>query len=677
MKKVLALLLVFITCMLLAACIDIGGTETPPAGDPPRRPSLRGDSVALFGKNDGFDLVFCKGDADAEAAAELMEETITAEGLKVPSVRADADKSENKCELLIGETNRALSADAKAALADKLAAEPHSEHWIWLYRDGQLALYANSLAAYNDAIVEFIDKYLKAGEIKIKLDLNEIGYYRLPQPEVSDNTVTLLGGGENFVIVYGSEDNSGIGAIATTDLVSLLTGAGIPTPETVKDTDKRETKCEILVGETNRALSAEAKALLADKIAEKPDDEHSVILYRNGQLAIWANCINGYKIAFEAIGVKYCADATFKVAEDICEIGYHTKRHSAYMEYDTPDNFYDGYTDPFGMKDEDYKKMTIKKYSAILYYITYTDENGTFSTELVKRSWGTWAMGQWKFTDKRGDNHFISSSSTDYEFVLRIGAKTPVTLRSGNHGDYPGDKTWSYYLDDSSKSNDRLLDMTFYDGKSGEKIVLENIGDSITVDGLRIVMHHNIYELNYAEENVLVNAERSYLYNGHDVSLDTKLYMTQDVKLERGFSYMFPVMKDYGNCAVFYREDGSSYFMKTEQSGGKDHVSLGIDAVSIDLFGEKNPEYHVKITVGDNEAMYRDSVPTSVNPEQGYAGIRNMQGGTTNKIYGSLFSAGGELEWGDELHFNTTWSFSYQPGFTAPTAEPDRWVGLK
>jgi len=676
MKKILALLLAVVTCLCFAACFDIGGsTDTPPAGDPPRRPSLRGDSVALFGKNDGFDLVFCKGDADAEAAAGDLAAAIAAEGLKTPTVKADADKTENKCELLIGETSRALSADAKAALADKIAAEPHSEHWIWLYRDGQLALYANNPAAYGDAIADLIGKYFKAGEIKVKLDLNEIGYYRLPQPDVSDNTVTILGGSESFVIVFGEADESGVGAVA--DLISLLTGAGIASPESVKDSEKRETKCEILVGETNRALSQEAKALLADKLAEKPDDEHSIILYKNGQLAIYANCQNGYELALSAIGEKYCADGSFKLPCDICEIGYHEQRHKAYMEYDLPTNFYDGYTDPFGMKDGDYKPMTIKKHSAILYYVTYTDENGTFSTELLQRSWGTWAMGQWKFTDKKGDNHFISGSSTDYEFVLRIGADTPVTLRSGNHGDYPGDKTWSYYLDDSSKSNDRLLDMTFYDGKSGEKIVLENIGDSITVNGLRVVMHHNIYELNYAEENVLVNAERSYLYNGHDVSLDTKLYMTKDVKLERGFSYMFPVMKDYGNCAIFYREDGSSYFMKTEQSGGKDHVSLGIDAVSVDLFGEKNPEYHVKITVGNPEEMYRDSVPTSVNPEQGYAGIRNMQGGTTNKIYGSLFSAGGELDWGDELHFNTTWSFSYQPGFTAPTTAPDRWVGLK
>ena len=255
---------------------------------------------------------------------------------------ADAPKSENKCELLIGDTNRALSATAKSALSAKIEAEPYSEHWIWLYSNGQLALYANSIEAYNDAVADLIAKYFKAGEIKVKLTMNEIGYYRLPQPEVSENGVIIFGGNENFVVVYGDSDESGIAAIAATDFVDFVTGAAIAHPDTVKDIDKRETKCEVLIGDTNRALSAEAKALLAEKIAEKPNDEHSIILYKNGQLAIYANCTNGYGIAFSTIAEKYCIDGKLAVSEDICEIGYHKERHATYMEYDIPDNFYDG-----------------------------------------------------------------------------------------------------------------------------------------------------------------------------------------------------------------------------------------------------------------------------------------------------------------------------------------------
>ena len=221
-----------------------------------------------------------------------------------------------------------------------------------------------------------------------------------------------------------------------------------------------------------------------------------------------------------------------------------------------------------------------------------------------------------------------------------------------------------------------MLDMTMYDAKSGEMINLTRVGTSVTVSGLRIVMHHNVYEISYKQEHILTNIERSYLYNGYDVMLDTKLYMTQDVNLDRCYSYMFPVSKNYGNCAMFYREDGSSYFMKTQTSGGKDHVSLGVEATKIDLWGENNPAYHINISVNNPEDMYRSSVDPSVSAEKGYAGIRNMQGGGSNKIYGSLFSDPGTMKWGESLNFNTVWSFSYEPDFVNPTGEPDRWVGV-
>jgi hypothetical protein len=53
-----------------------------------------------------------------------------------------------------------------------------------------------------------------------------------------------------------------------------------------------------------------------------------------------------------------------------------------------------------------------------------------------------------------------------------------------------------------------------------------------------------------------------------------------------------------------------------------------------------------------------------------------MLGGGSNKLYCSLYSIEGMLEWGEELHFNTTWSFSVQKDFKNPDREPDYWVGL-
>ena len=170
------------------------------------------------------------------------------------------------------------------------------------------------------------------------------------------------------------------------------------------------------------------------------------------------------------------------------DIGYAEGPHAAYMEYDIPDNFYDGYDDPFGLKAKEYKQMVITSISDKIVSISYKDETGgTFSADFVQKAWGMWMMGQITYTERSGRRHTITPSSTDYEFVFHIGAEGPVNIKSGNHGNYPSDKTWTYVEDDTSYYNDRMLDLTFYDGKSGEKLELPAIGSSIAVDGLRIV----------------------------------------------------------------------------------------------------------------------------------------------------------------------------------------------
>ena len=193
------------------------------------------------------------------------------------------------------------------------------------------------------------------------------------------------------------------------------------------------------------------------------------------------------------------------------------------------------------------------------------------------------------------------------------------------------------------------------------------------VDGLRIVEHHNVYEFNYKQENVLVNAERSYLYNGYDIMCDSKLYMTQDVRFGGSYGAMLPIYKQYGNCAMFYLEDGSTIYMKTPLSNTVNESVYGANAVYVDLWGESNPKYHMTVTINNPEDQYRS--PT-VGKNKGYAGFRDMQGGAQNKLYIQFGGTNFDMKWGEELHFNTKWSFSIQNDFKNPTAEPDFWVGV-
>ena len=217
--------------------------------------------------------------------------------------------------------------------------------------------------------------------------------------------------------------------------------------------------------------------------------------------------------------------------------------------------------------------------------------------------------------------------------------------------------------------------MTFYDAKSGEKIDLDNLGTGIVADGIRIVMHHNIYELSYKQENVLVNAVREYLYNGYDIMMDARLYMTQDVKMRSSMSAMLPIFKEYGNCCMFYKPDGTTVYMKTPLTNTVDDIRMGIDAYVIDMWGENNPKYHMTVTLNTPEDQFRQAEVDRL--DLGYAGFREMLGRTQNKMYCNFMpSTATSVAWGEELHFNTVWSFSIQKDFKNPDREPDYWVGV-
>ena len=143
-------------------------------------------------------------------------------------------------------------------------------------------------------------------------------------------------------------------------------------------------------------------------------------------------------LAVAELEAKFYKDGEITVKTDLKEIGSVPGPHEAYMSYEIYDNFYDGYTDPFGMTDDDYKKMTITMETSARYRISYTDDQGgKFSAVFVKKSWDMWAMGAMSYTTANGITHSMTSSSTDYEYVLRIGADTPISFRSGNHGNYP------------------------------------------------------------------------------------------------------------------------------------------------------------------------------------------------------------------------------------------------
>ena len=490
-------------------------------------------------------------------------------------------------------------------------------------------------------------------------------------------TVADSTGDKKYSIVYDSD--SALAGAAASEFNSILTANGIAALDKKSDTAP-ETVCEIVFGAANREKTAELVARMTSDETLYNNGAVWVISFSEGKLYVLANNEYAYGKALDMLE-GYIADGKLSVPSgiDLCDTMdaddmlfdslIVDNSHEAYMEYEIPDNFYVGYTDPFASLYSEYKQMTVTLVDGKTYRISYLDERGgTFSADFVQKRWGMWMMGAMKYVERDGTTHSMTSSSTDYEFVLRCANEGNITFRSGNHADYTLKDDWD--ANDSTLSNDKLLDMTFYDAKSGEKFSLA-VGESRTVNGLRIVMHHNIYEQEYAKENVLINVEKSYLYNGYDVLCDSKLYLAQDVSFATSYSCMLPVSKKYGNCAMFYLDDGSTVYMKTPMSNTANETRMGVNASKIDVWGEQNPEYHITIDLLNPEHQLMSS-----DEREGYTGFREMLGGGSNKIYCSMFSDEGRLAYGTEFNYSTRWAFSIQDDFETPAGEPDYWVGL-
>jgi|GEM_PF-814157 len=542
-----------------------------------------------------------------------------------------------------------------------------------------------SLAEWYDLLTSSYWQWLASGGAPTETSAIRIKSFTLNVGNSAERgtgiPVTLVdkAGEKNYNLVYDSD--SAEAKAAADSLAALLSDKGLRAPAVIADTTVASTN-EIVFGAADREEAADVAADLLAESKKEPDNHWWAAAYKGGKLYVLATDKYGYASALKYINDRMFRDGELVVGSETAMIFSRTHDdalldsivdmtpHEAYMEYEVPGNFYDGYTDPFGMKDTDYKKMVVTRSADATITIDYYPTDATYyRVNFVRKAWGMWMLGAITYVDHSG-THSICPGSTDYEFVFNVGAKTTPSTRSGNHGNYPGDGSWAYHEDDSSYYNDRLLDMTLYDARSGDKITLDTIGESATVDGLRIVMHHNVYELNYKQDNVLMNAEKSYLFNGFDILLDASLYMTQDVKFRNSYSCMLPIMKDHSNCIMLYNADGTTTYAKTSPvaTGGRDYdyTVWHFNSPRVELWGENNPEYHMTVEVMNPEIQFMGGASS-----QSYVGIRDMLGGAQNKIYFTFAATRPTLPHGAELHFENKWSFSYHEGFENPDREPD------
>jgi len=166
------LLCLFLSVTFLTACQGPAVTPTPPGPADDWNP--KGESVTLLEKGAAqkYIIIYSATENGAKAAADSLAVELENMGLKFfsPTI-STAGQIED--EILIGQTDRKASEVAKVYLAEKSASAQDAFNYVIYYRDGKLAVVANSADSYYAAILDLICNYSQNGSIVVKDNLKK------------------------------------------------------------------------------------------------------------------------------------------------------------------------------------------------------------------------------------------------------------------------------------------------------------------------------------------------------------------------------------------------------------------------------------------------------------------------------------------------------------------------
>ena len=281
MKKILSLLLALL--ILLLSFASCNSTQQPEEtnGKPTEEATLPIGTAKTIAK-----VVYEAGSTYKKAAIKLQDKIIgfkgaSLENMSLCTVGADDKTAEDGTfEILIGSTNRALSAEAKALMKTYL-------DFAVVYKDNKIAIYANN-DARMDAAVSYVINNLKLENDKLVYSGGESYaelYTDYKYPELSINGVSI----KEFQVVYPAENNKLAKDMAEDLGYWLMSMCGDDI--VITDDSATQKANEILIGKTNRALSAEITG-------DTPimDPQYLTIL-KDGKLAINADSATGYSAA--------------------------------------------------------------------------------------------------------------------------------------------------------------------------------------------------------------------------------------------------------------------------------------------------------------------------------------------------------------------------------------------
>ncbi len=170
MKRTIAI----IFCLLLCICLFAGCNEpTPPADDwIPKGVQI---TLSKVGEEFIYANIYDADDESARLAGIAFKDALVENGLPASHVVLADDLEVYPKEILFGATSRKASELALAYLNECIGGETDDLHWVFYYRDGKLALVANSEEAYGQGIKGFIEKYYAGGALIFNDTLKEHG----------------------------------------------------------------------------------------------------------------------------------------------------------------------------------------------------------------------------------------------------------------------------------------------------------------------------------------------------------------------------------------------------------------------------------------------------------------------------------------------------------------------
>ncbi|HBL83861.1 MAG: hypothetical protein A2Y17_08025 [Clostridiales bacterium GWF2_38_85] len=282
--------------------------------------------------------------------------------------------------------------------------------------------------------------------------------------------------------------------------------------------------------------------------------------------------------------------------------------------------------------------MTIQKNDDRTYTITSDVFGGTYKRTFYKRDWGTWNIGGMFFTPEGGSQITFVTASTDWEYVYRAG-KTASTIDfcGGNHG------------------SEKMLETHFYNGETGDELNLDD-KQPVELNLLKIVETTQIYYFE-SDEDIFANVTRTYYYNGTEEICECDYEIVQDTYFTLSYPTMFPISKDYGTRIVYNLENGKTREWTSSEVGKADYsgpMDKGNAAMSVTIFGHKDPRYQFNVAIYDKE----DMTDNFKNAEKTFYWDMNVG---QNKLYFSRFSSSTPelVKTGTTWHTLASWEFNY------------------